>query len=75
MAALTLSDSVADPGLAGDFRRTLAEKYRIIAPVYVFGGRLWLRISAQIYNEPDDYSRCAAACKELRDGPFGELFR
>ncbi len=34
---------------------------RIEAPIVPFGGRLWLRISAQIYNDLDDYRILAAA--------------
>jgi len=75
MAAVVLKDSVSDSKIAPEFRRALAEKYKIIAPVYEFGGNLWLRISAQIYNESDDYQRCAAACLALREGLFSEFFR
>jgi hypothetical protein len=30
-------------------------------PVWALGGALWLRISAQIYNEPADYRRLGDA--------------
>lgn len=74
MTAVLLEKSVPYPQFPAEFRRTLAQKYRIIAPVSQFMDCLWLRISAQIYNEPDDYRRCLAACLELRDGPFhGQL--
>jgi len=33
----------------------------VIAPVSAFGGQLWLRVSAQIYNQKSDYERCAEA--------------
>jgi len=75
MAAVVLKDSPPDPKLAQEFRRALAAKHKIIAPVYEFAGKLWLRVSAQIYNESDDYERCAAACRELRQGVFAEFFR
>jgi isopenicillin-N epimerase len=75
MAAVVLKDSAPDPRFAQEFRRALAEKYKIIAPVYEFGGNLWLRISAQIYNEPDHYQRCAEACLALRGGLLSEFFR
>jgi len=75
MAAVVLKDSVSSPGLPQEFRRMLARDCKIIAPVYEFGGKLWLRVSAQIYNESDDYRRCAAACLELREGVLSEFFR
>lgn len=34
-------------------------------PCFEFGGRVWLRISAQAYNEPADYDRLAAAIRAL----------
>ena len=75
MAAVVLKDSAPDPELAQEFRRALAGRHGIIAPVYAFSGKLWLRISAQIYNEPDDYLRCAAACLDLRESFLAESFR
>ncbi len=41
-------------------RATMWEKHKIEAPIFVFGGRLWLRIACQIFNEMDDYRRLAA---------------
>jgi isopenicillin-N epimerase len=75
MTAIVLKDSAPDARLAPEFRRTLAQKGQIIAPVYEFCGKLWLRVSAQIYNEIGDYERCLRACLELRDGLFREHFR
>lgn len=74
MASLILKSSVGESRLTPDLRRALADEYRIVAPVYQFAGKTWLRISAQIYNEPQDYRRCAEACLALRRGRFGELF-
>jgi isopenicillin-N epimerase len=37
----------------------LADEYRISAPVMVLDGAMWLRVSAQIYNQIDDYRRLA----------------
>jgi len=65
MAALLLKPSYDDPEGAATYRRTLAHDHRIMVPVYVFAGALWLRISAQIYNTPDDYRRLATVCREL----------
>ena len=39
----------------------LWDDHRIEIPTPVFGGRLWVRISAQIYNEIGDYRRLADA--------------
>jgi isopenicillin-N epimerase len=75
MAAVVLKDGPLEPQSAQELRRALADQHKIIAPVYEFAGRLWLRISAQIYNEPDDYRRCAAACRGLRAGSFAGFFR
>jgi isopenicillin-N epimerase len=65
MAALLLKPGYDDPEGAATYRRTLAHDHRIMVPVYVFAGALWLRISAQIYNTPDDYRRLATVCREL----------
>ena len=45
-------------------------EHRIEVPVYMFQGTLWLRVSGQIYNEPADYDRLAAAvlAERNRDG-------
>ena len=37
----------------------LYDKVRVQAPVTVFDGALWVRVSAQIYNEAADYDRLA----------------
>jgi isopenicillin-N epimerase len=39
----------------------LWEQHRIEVPVMAIGPHLWLRISAQIYNDLTDYERLAAA--------------
>ena len=39
----------------------LWEKHRIEVPAILFADRLWVRISAQIYNELEDYERLASA--------------
>jgi hypothetical protein len=43
----------------------LAERHGIIAGVMVLDGGLWVRVSAQIYNEISDYVRLAAIGKTL----------
>lgn len=40
-------------------RRTLLDKHRIEVPLMPWGGRTWLRISAQAYNTHDEYSALA----------------
>ncbi len=75
MATILLHDSVRDSALAADFRKALAQDCQVIAPVSYFDGKLWLRVSAQIYNEIDDYRRCLGACLELRAGPFRDRLR
>ena len=63
---------VSFPGGAGDNRdaaRALAaqlnEEHGITAGIMVLGGALWIRVSAQIYNEIGDYERLAAVGKTL----------
>ena len=36
------------------------------APILPFAGRLWARLSAQVYNSMDDYMRLAAAAARRR---------
>jgi isopenicillin-N epimerase len=40
-------------------RQALREEHRVDAPVIVFKGAFWIRISAQAYNGMDDYARLA----------------
>lgn len=65
MAALLLDDHAKSLECAAAFRRALSVEHHIVAPVHVFASRLWLRISAQIYNAPDDYVCLARACRAL----------
>jgi isopenicillin-N epimerase len=65
MAALLLRVNYDSVDGAAVYRRKLAAEHRIMAPIYVFAGALWLRVSAQIYNTPEDYGRLATACREL----------
>ena len=37
----------------------LLREHSIEVPIMDWGGKLWLRISAQAYNRPDDYRRLA----------------
>jgi isopenicillin-N epimerase len=74
MATIQLKEKQEDLTVAAAFQRALAEKAKIIAPFSNFAGGLMFRVSANVYNEIDDYRRCLAACLELRDGPFREHF-
>lgn len=65
MAALILDHNHASAENAAAFRAALATEHRIMAPVSAFADRLWLRISAQIYNGQRDYERLTAACRLL----------
>jgi isopenicillin-N epimerase len=38
----------------------LWDTHQIEAPIFVFGGKLWLRIACQVFNELDDYKRLTA---------------
>lgn len=63
MATLVFEDRVATEGEAAGIRRTLSELQRVMVPVHAFGERLCFRISAQIYNDPEDYRKFAEICR------------
>jgi isopenicillin-N epimerase len=44
-----------------ELRRKLFDDHRIEVPVTAFAGALWARISAHVYNRPEDYDRLAVA--------------
>lgn len=46
--------------VAGALRRRLWREHRIEVPIVPFGGRCWLRISAQVFNDLSDYERLAS---------------
>ncbi len=65
MAAIRLPDSWQPRGLlsretARRLQSALLSKHRIDVAVTSFAGVLWARISAQIYNAPEDYERLAS---------------
>jgi isopenicillin-N epimerase len=68
MAALSFGEAPADARVATALRRTLVQDYGVVVPVHVFAGKIWLRISAQIYNQIDDYHRCAEAVRAAAKG-------
>jgi isopenicillin-N epimerase len=69
MASLCLDPLGGDPEAARALRLSL-RKRGIVAPVSAFAGGLWIRISAQIYNEIGDYRQCARTLAEIR--PVGD---
>lgn len=46
-------------------RDRLMDEFRIQVPIRDHGGALWARLSAQIYNAPDDYDRLRDAITSL----------
>ena len=61
MASLRLpGGDVGDRATAHRLALRLREEHAITAGVMVLDGALWLRVSAQIYNEIGDYERLAA---------------
>jgi len=70
MTTILLKENGADEALQSRLRQALWKEYRVIAPVSLFAGRLWLRVSAQVYNHPDDYRICRDAILELRSRFF-----
>jgi isopenicillin-N epimerase len=69
MAAFLLDGRSGSPENATAIRQALSHDHRIVVPVYVFVEKLWLRISAQIYNTTSDYQRLALACRALLPPP------
>ena len=50
---------------ANQLRDTLWREHRVEVPLFALKDRLWLRISAQLYNTADDYRVLAAAVQRL----------
>jgi len=44
---------------ARHWRRRLLDEHRIEVPIFPIAGRLWARLSAQVYNELSDYEALA----------------
>lgn len=55
----------ADRDAAGRLAARLVERHGIVAGIMVLEDALWIRVSAQIYNEIGDYRRLAALGKTL----------
>jgi isopenicillin-N epimerase len=66
MAAIPLGRDSSGTDVAVHMRQALTRDHRIVAPIYGFGGQIWIRISAQIYNQIEDYRACSEALIKLR---------
>ena len=61
-AAMTLVDpGPLTPEQGADVRERLWHEHRVEVPVMVWADRVFLRLSAQVYNTPEDYERLADA--------------
>ena len=54
-----------DAAAAAALKDWLLFERRIEVPIMARGGRLWARVSAQVYNDDDDIERLARACDEF----------
>ncbi len=52
-------DEPATPEAVARWRLKLLREHRIEVPIHAIDGRLWVRISAQVYNDLDDYAALA----------------
>jgi hypothetical protein len=48
------------------FTAALYAQHRIEVPFTTYDGRVFVRISGQLYNHPDDYRRLADALRTFR---------
>ena len=70
-AAARLGSLPDSPGLyprltareAPDATRRMFQTHRIEVPFTAYDDRVWVRISAQVYNRPEDYERLAEALR------------
>lgn len=65
MTALRIA-AAGTPEQALKLQRQLAAEHGIEVPIFVFEGALWLRVSAQIYNEMSDYERLGEALAQIQ---------
>jgi isopenicillin-N epimerase len=64
MATIPMPERLgAGPADAARVRDALLHEHQIEVQVHAWSGRLWARISAQVYNELDDVQRLAAAIR------------
>ena len=65
MATVRLPLSGSTPEDAARLHDRLIDEHAIEVPVLALGGNLWVRISAQVYNEIEDYARLAQAVAKM----------
>jgi isopenicillin-N epimerase len=65
MVSVRLCGAGSDRDAARRLAAELAARHRITAGVMMLGGGLWVRVSAQIYNEIGDYERLATIGRTL----------
>jgi len=65
MATLRLPLPGSTPEDAARLHDRLIDEHAIEVPVLALGGSLWVRISAQVYNEIEDYARLAQAVAKM----------
>ena len=51
---------------AARLRDALLYDHRIEVPIFTYRGKLWTRLSFQVYNELDDVERFASAVEKYR---------
>ena len=67
------NDERGDVAAAVRLRKQLLIKHQIEVPIHAINGRLYIRISAQVYNELSDYDRLAKVfgCEMKHTSPEG----
>ncbi|HEY5339015.1 MAG TPA: aminotransferase class V-fold PLP-dependent enzyme [Rhizomicrobium sp.] len=65
MASIQIGAAPPGTALGDQIRRLLLREAGIVLPIFSFAGSVWLRISAQIYNEIGDYERLAQALPKV----------
>ncbi|PWN36719.1 PLP-dependent transferase [Meira miltonrushii] len=59
------------------FFKSLFEEFKCAAPVFAHDGKIWVRMSAQIWLDIDDFKYCARAlldlCKRINEGQVTDL--
>ena len=67
MATLPLPAGVSPDGTQDEVTQGFYDRFRIEVPFVQFAEQWWIRISAQVYNTPNDYECLADAMLELAD--------
>jgi isopenicillin-N epimerase len=64
MTAVALGPIGPDVNIADKMRWNIASQYKIVTALFHFDSCIWLRLSAQLYNQSDDYIAIAKAMSE-----------